>query len=156
MQVVKFFFIALFAIILSTQSVQAQYSRTVSNNIASASLAEKALSAKLALTAKGYTVIKTFNTSIQEGKTKYFTSRAFAGNEYIVVAVSERGVNDLDTEMYDSYGDLIAHDITEGEGGLTACEHHLRYNTTLKVEIENYDSYSSQANYDTVILFAYR
>lgn len=147
---------AVFAILVSTQFSQAQYSRTVSHNNITSELKQKVTYSVLALKAEGYKIGDTYSASIKEGQTRTYYRDCYRGNEYVVIAVSEGGVYDLDINLSNSFGKQIAKDEEVDDKGVAMTRKYLTYNTRMKIQVENYESYNSRAYYDTVIIVAYK
>ena len=137
------------------QNVNAQY-QFANNNSNKTSLEESVMYTAVALELGGYEIGDVYETSLEEGEQDYVSRLFHEGNEYVVVAVSENGVRDLDISLVDLYGDVVAKDVDADDGGAAILKTYTYSDKRLRINVKNYDSANGYSSYDTVIIVAYK
>lgn len=117
-------------------------------------LAAKVAAAKILMAQAGYTVLDTRYCSLQKGKECYLSRNFYGGTDYVVVAVAEDGVKDLDLFAYNASGNKYSEDVSLGE--VPALSIGLLFTSNLTIYIKNVDSYNSTYLYSTAILIGYK
>ena len=146
------FIFALVLNILSIGSIHAQYQNASYNYI---SLEDKVDNMLTLLSLAGYEVDAYDVAELSEGDSYFGTTTFYGDSEYIVIAISEYGVEDLDISISNTNG-TIAEDMDAGDEGTAIVEFFNRYDRRLDIEVENYESSSTYRNYDFVVIVAYK
>lgn len=115
---------------------------------------DKIAAVKLVMAAYGYTYADLRTCSLQENGQCYFDRSFYGGSDYIIMAVGEEGLYDLDLFAYDSNGLKYSEDITTGE--YPAISFHKYTTGTLSIYAKNVDSYSRTYDYSVAILVGYK
>ena len=84
----------------------------------------------------------------------YFDRLFYSSNQYIVVAVVEDGVYDLDMYAYDSAGYMYQQDETFGDVAAIVFDKYI--NDRLTVYVKNVNCYNRAYSYDINIIVAYK
>ena len=141
-----------FALFFQNVNAQFQTASYTSNT----SLEENALYATVALELGGYEIADVYETSLEEGEEGTVSRMFLSGNEYVVLAVSEDGVRDLDISLVDTYGNVVTKDIDENDGGSAIVQTFSNSSKRLKINVKNYDSANGYSSYDMIIMVAYK
>ncbi len=92
-----------------------------------------------------------YDTYLSEDEYDSFWKTFYGGNDYIIVAFpEEEGVYDLDLYLVDSYGNEIDKGTTENQ--MEILTYSGSEDEKYKVQVKNYDSYSSTAKYHVHVL----
>ena len=117
-------------------------------------LTAKIAAVKLVMVAYGYTYVDLRTCSLQEGGQCYFDRSFLGGSDYIIMAVGQDGLSDLDLFAYDANGLKYSEDITTGE--YPAVSFRKGLTGTLSIYAKNVDSYSRTYSYSVAILVGYK
>lgn len=117
-------------------------------------VADKIAAVQLVMAAYGYSYADTRYCSLLEGGQCYFDRSFLGGSDYLVMAVSEDGVYDLDLFAYDSSGRRYSEDTTMGE--YPTLSFHKYMTGSLSIYAKNVDSYNRAYNYRVAIVVGYK
>ena len=159
MNALKIFFV-LFVALISIQNTNAQFinANNPDNDVLNFSpeLQEKILATGLALALEGFEIGDTYTTKIKQGTPSYFYRDFFEGNDYVVIAISENGIQDLDLLLMDKQGKHLAKDDRADDEGVAIAEKRIFRDGLVQIKVTNYASDSKFDSYDAVVIVAYR
>ena len=154
MKTVKMIFATLI-VMMNIQFAQAQF-QNVSVNSMTNEFKTQILLAAMAIEAEGFTIADTYTTQISEGTSDSVTRKLYSGKAYKIVAIGEDGMRDLDLKVTDLNGRTLVKDEREGDEGIAVVDKFMWDTVYTKIRVKNYDSYNSLADYNTVIIVAYK
>ncbi|WP_044173617.1 hypothetical protein [Flectobacillus major] len=103
----------------------------------------------------GYAVSETLYADVKEGSSTFRWKTFYSQVNYMIVAFAEEdGVNDIDLYLYDGDNYLLSKSTSSNNYELLK---YTPYSTRqLKVQVKNYDSYSSSYTYRLKFIIFYR
>ncbi|MEZ4883388.1 MAG: hypothetical protein R3E32_01535 [Chitinophagales bacterium] len=113
---------------------------------------------------RGYKVVDATARHLKEGESFKYDRKLYDKNNYVIVALGETGVLDLDVYIYDSFGkrfnvtDKDSKYFSEGVGdegmAILSCRPIKLQEFTIRVD--NYDSLLKDKEYDALLMIAYK
>jgi hypothetical protein len=154
--ITKIILLALIATLFSSNTVAAQYARTVNYNTSTSNSSTLMLSViKTKMAMDGYTLASDDYFTIQENEIKIRNRTFLSGNDYVIIVLpTEDGVNDLDLYMCDSYGNILLKD-DDRENSAMINHSPSRYHDAV-LKVKNQDSNRLSYGYDAHLLIFFK
>lgn len=106
------------------------------------------------LQAAGYTIVAYDAKFLKKGANAFSTNTCYAYRKYVLVAVAEAGVEDLDIYVCDNNGTFITKDVGLDDDGMAMSEFVMNRTSLMQFKVVNYDSYNATHNYQVAIFLA--
>jgi hypothetical protein len=154
--ITKITLFALIATLFSSNTVAAQYARTVNYNTSTSNSSTMILSViKTKMAMDGYTLASDDYFTIQENEIKIRNRTFLPGNDYVIIVLpTEDGVNDLDLYMCDSNGNILLKD-DDRENSAMIDHSPSRYHDAV-LKVKNQDSNRYGYGYDAHLLIFFK
>ena len=125
-------------------------------NVNAQGLESKVYATKYLLEAAGYTIVDADWDYLSQGESYVGERRLYGNNEYIVAAVTEDGVKDVDLYLYNSRGTRLTKDTHINDDGVAMVSYSPYYSQAHYIKASNYYSRSRYKEYGMVIIVAYK
>lgn len=110
---------------------------------------------KLLMKDLGYSWIETNQATLREGENAYYWRTFYAGNEYSIIAFSEKkGVYDIDVYLYNLEGNLKGQ--SESNGDFEIIEYFPTVSKQMKIVMKNFECSEELIEYKCKFMVFYK